>query len=150
MSPIPLTDKDGSDPLSICRVQREWLVSRYRDAESIALRYFSNDLPIADRDRATDEKAVDHIRKCPRCREWFHQVVPDDVLRRQSRLVRYCCASMFVAVEEADLYPSMPKISFELFRNEDPCWKIDDRYGFISFCPWCGKKLPDQPFITDP
>jgi hypothetical protein len=56
---------------------------------------------------------------------------------------------MFVAVEEADSRDKN-KITFELFRGEDPCWMIDGRRSFISFCPWCGKKLPDHPFIMEP
>jgi hypothetical protein len=53
---------------------------------------------------------------------------------------------MFVATEE---YKERGKtrISFELFRGEDPCWLIDGNRAFITYCPWCGKKLPDKPFI---
>lgn len=147
MNAIPLTDADGSEGLPICRAQREWLVSRYKDETSIALMFFSDDLPVA-RGTATDTKAIEHVHKCPKCRAWFHRIVPADVLRRQSRLSRYCCAGMFVAVEESDA-PSKNTITFELFRGEDPCWMMDGIHSFLSFCPWCGKKLPDKPFIPE-
>ena len=141
-----LADADGSDPLPICRSNREWLVDRYKSIESIALRYFSDDLPIKEGDRATDEKSLQHVRRCPRCRDWIHAIVPADVLERQSRLTKYCCAGMFVAVEEPQR--STNHLSFEMFRGEDPCWKIDGQYTFASYCPWCGKRLPSQPFVA--
>lgn len=146
MSSIPLLEADGSEALPLCRAQREWLVSRYRDEPMIALKFFSDGLPVAEHDAATDTKAIQHVRQCPKCRAWFHRVVPDDILRRQHRLTRYCCASMFVAVEEASP-TSADRVSFELFRGEDPCWKLGDAMSFLSYCPWCGKQLPDRPFI---
>lgn len=149
MNTISITDKDGTEPLPICRAQREWLIARYKLIEVIALKFLSDDLPVAEDDRAVDKKAIEHIRRCPQCREWIHRLVPEDVLRRQSRLARYCCAGMFVAVEESDLRGGN-RITFELFRGEDPCWMIDGHRSFISYCPWCGKKLPDKPFITEP
>jgi hypothetical protein len=75
----------------------------------------------------------------------MHSVIPESVLRRQRRLTEYCCAGMFVAVEQVD-GPITNRITFEMFRGEDPCWMIDDIHSFISYCPWCGKKLPKRPF----
>jgi hypothetical protein len=146
MNSIQLTDADGSEGLPVCRAQREWLVSRYKSESMIALKFFSDDMPVAERDASMDAKAIDHVRKCPKCRDWFHHVVPATVLRRQSRLSRYCCAGMFVACEESN---TPNRITFELFRGEDPCWEIDGIHSFISFCPWCGKKLPGKPFIPE-
>ena len=148
MRAIPISEPDGSEPLPICQAQREWLVSRYKSEAMLALKFFSNDEPVPEGDRQTDQKAIDHVRKCPKCRAWIHSVVPADVLRRQSRLTRYCCAGMFVAVEEAD-ERNKNRVTFEMFRGEDPCWMIDNKRTFASYCPWCGKKLPEKPFITD-
>jgi hypothetical protein len=113
----------------------------------IALRYFSDDVPVATGDMETDRRSMDHIRKCPRCRDWLHKVVPPETLRRQSRLTRYCCASMYVAIEEpdrADIY-----VSFELFRGEDPCWKFDgnERSPRIAHGV-AGSFLPDRSSTT--
>jgi hypothetical protein len=36
-----------------------------------------------------------------------------------------------------------------MFRGEDPCWEIDGKNAFAVYCPWCGTKLPDGPFIKD-
>ncbi len=149
MKSISLNDADGSDGLPICRAQREWLVSRYKLEAMIVLRFFSDDFPAAERDVSTDTKAIEHVRKCPKCRDWIHQIVPPDVFRRQSRLSRYCCSGMFVAFEEAD-ERNKNRVTFELYRGEDPCWMIDGIRSFISFCPWCGKKLPEKPFIPEP
>ena len=148
MKTIPLAEANGSDPLPICHGNRDWLVSRYKSEAMIALRYFSDDEPVSEGDRETDRKAFDHVRKCPKCREWIHRVIPDDILRRQRRLTRYCCAGMFVAVEEAD-DKATNRFTFEMFRGEDPCWLIDGIHAFASYCPWCGKKLPDKPFIEE-
>jgi len=148
MRAIPISEPDGSEPLPICQAQREWLVSRYKSEAMLALKFFSNDEPVPEGDRQTDQKAIDHVRKCPKCRAWLHSVVPPDVFRRQSRLTRYCCAGMFVAVEEADEM-TKNRVTFEMFRGEDPCWMIDGKRTFASYCPWCGKKLPDKPFIAD-
>lgn len=148
MSAIPISEPDGSEPLPICEAQREWLVSRYRSEAMLALKFFSNDQPVPEADRQTDQRAIEHVRKCPKCRAWIHAVVPADVLRRQSRLTRYCCAGMFVAVEEAE-ERNENRVTFEMFRGEDPCWMIDGKRTFASYCPWCGKKLPGKPFIAD-
>jgi len=147
MDAITLDDSDGAEALPICRSKREWIADRYRDAAMIALRYFSDDVPVATGDMETDRRCMDHIRKCPRCREWLHKVVPPETLRRQSRLTRYCCASMYVSIEEPDRADIC--VSFELFRGEDPCWKFDGKRTFASYCPWCGQKLPPGPFIED-
>ena len=148
MAAISILEPDGSEPLAICRGQREWLVSRYKSEPSIALKFFRDEAPVPEGDRHTDEKSIDHVRKCPKCRAWIHSVVPADVLRRQSRLARYCCAGMFVAVEEAD-ETRTNRVTFEMFRGEDPCWMFDGKRTFASYCPWCGKKLPHKPFIAD-
>jgi hypothetical protein len=145
---IPLNDAGGSAGLPICVAQREWLVKRYKGESAIALKFFSDELPLAEGDQQVDARAIKHIRECPRCRDWLHAVVLPEVLRRQRRLTRYCCAGMFVAFEEADGQAGN-RITFEMFRGEDPCWMIDGIRSFISYCPWCGKKLPDQPFPVD-
>ena len=147
MSTIPISEPDGSEPLPICGAQRAWLISRYRSETGLALKFFSDDQPVSEGDMQTDQRAIDHVRKCPKCRAWIDAVVPADVLRRQSRLTRYCCAGMFVAVEEAD--QGSIRVTFEMFRGEDPCWMFDGNHTFASYCPWCGKKLPSKPFIVD-
>jgi len=146
MNEITISEPDGSDPLSICARNRSWLVDRYHIDAAIALRYFSDNEPVSDQNRDADTMAIDHVRKCPKCRKWIHHAIPKEILRRQHRLSQYCCAGMFVAVEEPESKKN--KISFYLFRGEDPCWQIEGVLSFISFCPWCGKKMPNRPFIS--
>ena len=148
MRTIPILEPNGEEPLPICRHNRDWLVSRYRVEAVIALKYLSDEPIVSDSEKDSDSKAVDHIRKCPKCRAWVHHVVPKDIFIRQSRMVKYCCSGMFVACEE---YKERDKnrITFDLYRGEDPCWMIDGKRSFISFCPWCGKKLPERPFIEE-
>ncbi|MCL6532123.1 MAG: hypothetical protein K6U12_02435 [Armatimonadetes bacterium] len=145
---LSLLDADGREPLPICRAHREWVISRYRDEAMIAYWYYADDLPVGYADAHTDQHALKHIRNCPKCRAWIHAVIPSEVLRRQRRLSRYCCAAMFVAVEEYKLH-RVPRIRFTMFRGEDPCWMIEDYAAFLRFCPWCGKPLPDAPFIPE-
>ena len=144
---ISINNPDGSEPLDVCRGNRSRLVDRYKIDAMIALKYFSDELSISDDETTRDAKAIEHIRKCRECSAWINHVIPKPILRRQHRLTRYCCARMFVAVEEPD--KTKNRIQFELFRDEDPCWKIDGKWSFISHCPWCGKTLPKEPFITE-
>ena len=148
MIDIPVKDADSREPLPVCRGYREFLVSSYKLGEMIVLRFFSDDASVNESSKADELKAVEHIWKCPRCRPWVHSIVPESVIRRQQRLSRYCCAGMFCAVEEYQ-ERGKPRFEFSMFRGEDPCWKIDGANAFASFCPWCGKKLPDKPFISE-
>ena len=148
MTTIPVQDADGREPLSICRRNRDWLIEHYRSGEAIVLRFFS-DAPAVDTERKAEEgKAIKHLRECPRCRPWTGTIVPEHMYRRQAALARYCCAGMYCAVEE-HAERGGPRFSFTMFRDEDPCWQIDGHDAFASYCPWCGRKLPDRPFRDD-
>jgi hypothetical protein len=148
MSAIPLADADGREPLAICRRHREWLIGSYASPDTIVLRYFSDRMPTREKDRSEDASSVRHLRECPRCRAWASSLLPEEQYRRQARMARYCCAGMFCAVEEHETRGT-PRFSFELFRGEDPCWQIEGNNAFASYCPWCGAKLPNEPFITE-
>jgi len=104
-----------------------WAVERPSDADSLSARA--------------------HLDSCPSCRDWFDAQVPAAVMRRQTRLSRYCCASMFVASEETDRRKGVV-VSFTIVRDEI-CWMIDGKQTYARFCPWCGQALPDRPFIED-
>jgi hypothetical protein len=147
MGTIPLADADGREPLPICRRHREWLSAYYKSEEAIVLRFFTDDAPVRQRDKAEETASVKHLRECPRCRPWVPTIVPPEMYRRQSRQAQYCCAGMFCAVEEYQSHP--PRFSFTMFRGEDPCWQIDGQNAFAHYCPWCGRKLPKAPFIKD-
>ncbi len=111
----------------------------------IALEYFEARKLFSVSGEKTEDDSLDHLLKCPKCREWFHEIVPAKILKRQKRITQYCCASMYCAVEEHSNKKDL-KIKFTMFRGEDPCWLIDGKNTFIIFCPWCGKKLPEKPF----
>ena len=148
MSSVPLEDADGREGLPICRRHREWLVDFYKSPEFIVLRFFSNAVPIRERDRPAEDHSTQHVRECPRCRTWVSTIVSPEQYRRQARLARYCCAGMFCAVEEHPSHQTA-RFSFTMFRDEDPCWQIDGKNAFAVYCPWCGAKLPDRPFIQE-
>lgn len=146
MITIPTSDADGKEPIPMCRSYRDWLIAYYKLPEMIVLRYFIDELPVQSDKKADEAKAVKHLRECPKCRNWVNTIVPESTLRRQSRQAKYCCSGMFCAIEEPGQRGS-PHITFSMFRGEDPCWQIDGNNAFLVYCPWCGKKLPDKPFI---
>lgn len=146
MMTIPINDPDGNDPLPICRGNREWLIEYYKVPEMIALRYFTDNTPVDEAKVTEEAKAIKHLRECPKCKPWVSTIVSPDMFRRQARQSKYCCSGMFCAVEEPEERGS-PHITFTMFRGDDPCWQVDGKNAFLRFCPWCGKKLPDKPFI---
>jgi hypothetical protein len=148
MKNIPIENADGSEPLPICRGNREWLIQYYKVPEMIVLRYFMDGTPVEQTKVNEESKAIVHLRQCPKCKPWISTLVPHDMFIRQSRQSKYCCSGMFCAIEES-AKRGTPKISFTMFRGEDPCWQLDGNNAFLRFCPWCGKKLPDKPFIND-
>lgn len=145
MKTISVQDADGKEPLPICRRNRDWLIDHYKVAEMIVLRFFSDAPPVNAKYKAEEEKAIKHLRECPKCRPWTSTIVSEHMYRRQANLARYCCSGMYCAVEE-HAERGGPQFSFTMFRGEDPCWQINGHNTFASYCPWCGKKLPDHPF----
>jgi hypothetical protein len=137
---------DDTDPAACARVREYLLEGCYSDPHILALWRLSKDHTIKGSSSEESEAAWKHIQSCSKCDAWLHEIVPGEILNRQSRLVRYCCSAMFVAVEESDKY-QRNRFTYSLFRGEDVCWRIDGKQSFAMFCPWCGHKLPDRPFI---
>ena len=97
------------------------------------------------------ENAVAHIQTCEKCNLWLRDLTNTDAIQRMERLSRYCCPQMFVAVEEPE--DESIHLKIRLFRDEN-LWMIDQPsrgfgFEFFSFCPWCGKRFPEHPFIDD-
>lgn len=82
-----------------------------------------------------------HVASCRSCQKWLDFIDLSRITARE-RAEKYCCAQMQGAVAG----DNGTKFSFEMFRNEDPCWCINDDYAFARFCSWCGKELPDGSF----
>ena len=82
-----------------------------------------------------------HVANCQSCQKWLDFIDPSRITARE-RAEKYCCAQLHGAVDGDD----GTKFSFEMFRNEDPCWCINDDYAFARFCPWCGNELPNRSF----
>src|SRR4029434_3423176 len=85
MSAVSLADAEGLDPLPICRRNREWLVNNDTSPEAIVLRFFSDALPIRQRDKSEEDHSIKHLRECPRCRDWVATIVSDATYRRHAR-----------------------------------------------------------------
>lgn len=45
-------DADGRDPLSICRRNRESLIDYYKTPETVVLRFFSDAVPVGQKDKS--------------------------------------------------------------------------------------------------
>lgn len=84
---------------------------------------------------------ITHVANCRSCQQWLDLIDPGRVTARV-KASKYCCAQMQDAVNGGQ----GTKFSFEMFRNEEPCWRINDDYAFARFCLWCGKPLPAGAF----
>ena len=89
-------------------------------------------------------ECLGHMRHCTACRLWVRERSGPDVFDRFERAAKYCCIMMFAAVEEPDR--AKIKLSFQMYRGEDPTWFIDGTSVFFTYCPWCGTRTPDRPF----
>ena len=133
---------------STCERARSDYVSGVQVIDSLAIHYFAEtsffdhhpnrDLILSSRN---------HIRNCPACQAWLKQEVPHEIFERLERVSKYCCIMMFAAVEEPE--SATVRFSFGLFRGEDPCWSIDGKSTCVSYCPWCGKRMPPEPFRNE-
>ena len=130
-----------------CLEVRKLLIETLGIPELIVLLNFTDQVPMAASVRSEVEKSAEHLRSCSHCNAWVKGIVPEPIYTRQSRLARYCCPLMFGAVEEPHK-PGTPRIAFTMFCEVEPCWQIDGKDAFLQYCPWCGKKLPDRPFIS--
>lgn len=93
--------------------------------------------------------SFEHIEACQLCERWFYDTVPPEALKRQARMLRYCCSSMFASVEEWERR-QVNRFEFSIYPTGDVCWSIDGKPTFASYCPWCSTRLPDKPFISSP
>lgn len=97
------------------------------------------------------EKAVKHAQSCIKCKCWLREQSDPEAMERMGKIQNYCCVMMFSAVEEAVSNEEL-KISYTSSFQGQPVWfaEVPDRVvgggNLISYCPWCGSKLPDKPF----
>ena len=97
------------------------------------------------------QESVRHAQTCESCRSWLKGIVPLDEEDRLSRLEKYCCPVMFGAVE----YKDEDELHIRLLQFQgESVWAITN-FGtiggslLISYCPWCGSKMPNENFIDD-
>ena len=124
---------------TVCAMCQDLLARRFPLPHALALWWLR---PTPDED---DIRAKAHVASCGICRSWLDAHVPVDIMQRQKMALRYCCVSMFAAVEEADPDEDVV-VSFMVIRGE-ACWSMDGKQTFFAYCPWCGSALPDHPFI---
>jgi hypothetical protein len=134
----------AAEPMTDCAAHRAYLSGRFALPHALAQWWLLAPTDALSKD-ASSVPARDHVASCAACRDWLDTRIPADIMRRQARLSRYCCAGMFVAVEEADAGRDVV-MAFAMIRDE-PCWMIDGKQTYAAHCPWCGKVLPDRPFI---
>jgi len=88
---------------------------------------------------------IRHLTTCKSCRDWVTIMIPKTTLDRQRRLADYCCSGLFCAVEEFEVQNG-ERVVFTMWRGEDPMWQIGGKHTPISFCPWCGTRMPNEPY----
>lgn len=101
------------------------------------------------------QQSVLHVQNCSSCRKWVDEKISgkfkSDWENSNRITAKYCCSVMFSAVE----HPRKEELNISLIDFQgDPFWavmNIEVVGGnlLIVFCPWCGKKLPDEPFNTE-
>lgn len=101
------------------------------------------------------QQSVLHVQNCGSCRKWLEGNVSGEFkshLEKNNRILEmYCCSSMFSAVE----YPRKEELKIKLIDFQgDPAWAVMNLESvggnlLISYCPWCGKKMPDKQFNTE-
>lgn len=95
--------------------------------------------------------SVLHVQTCESCRSWLKGKVPANVDSRLSTLEKYCCPVMYGAVEHhEDGGLQVRLINFQ----GDPTWAVMNFESvggnlLISYCPWCGSKMPNKPFVNN-
>lgn len=141
-----ITEADGSAPLEECKESRLRMVRTHMTPDGVAFRFYSDEY-VHPHFPEIEGAAVAHIRACSHCRAWLDRVVPPDVLARAERMSHYCCSWMFQACEGED--ERMPRLTFGLLRDDEPCWFIESKMAFARFCPWCGNPLPPHAFLAE-
>lgn len=134
------------DLKQICSESRQVIVNHQAsEHDPLILDFALQDMIEIDENTFADaavQQAATHIATCPDCRAWDDDRNPERVAH-QKRVSKYCCIHMFDAATNAE---AQTRFEFSLFRGEDPCWLINDKWEFASFCQWCGTKLPNAEF----
>lgn len=92
-----------------------------------------------------------HVQTCKSCQAWLEEKVPHEIKSRMTKLRKYCCPVMFGAVEESE----HDELNINLIDFQgDATWAVMnfDHLGgnlLLSYCPWCGNKLPETPFVVE-
>jgi len=92
-----------------------------------------------------------HLIDCDACLAWLGHEVEPPILRRAKGATLCCCLEMYMAIEESAPETQVvgglsEPVQFSLWRGEDPIWTIGARRTNIYYCPWCGARLPSEPF----
>jgi hypothetical protein len=138
---------DVSEPTSQCLAARDWMV-RYYDDVILPLRYHTDkEVPRRNApgfDSTEDALWVSHVRGCDSCVRWVREVAGERMMERQRRLVQYCCPQMFSAVETPKTFCRV-QLGYD-YKAEAQQWYLNTERT-INYCPWCGTRLPNGPFV---
>lgn len=94
------------------------------------------------------KKVCNTLQTCKSCQSWLKERVPDDEEARLTRLEKYCCPVMCGAVEHEELHVQ------QIYFQGDVTWAVMNFESvggnlLISYCPWCGSKMPNKPFVDN-
>ncbi len=136
--------QDGLD--EACLSARKYIVENRENLSDFNYYYIVRLNPKLTHEGTGDSepnKTVSHLHTCSMCEYWLDHEFPQEYVSRPYRLAHYCCAGMFVAVEEYEIEGDS-QAKYYMHRGEDASWLLGGRD--ISYCPWCGEKLPNRPF----
>jgi hypothetical protein len=139
----------GSPQSPACLAARDWMV-RYYPGVIMALRYYTDkEVPrhaTPGFDCAKDALWVSHVRGCASCVDWLRGAAGEQIMEQQRHLAQYCCPQMFSAVETPKTFCRV-QLAYD-YKNEAQRWYLNTE-RIINYCPWCGTRLPDGPFVQD-
>lgn len=144
-----------SSTVITCEHARIWLREHYNVPQIMALRFYggssSGRLSTTEFDPAFDEEVFSHVKACDQCENWVTSFCGENIMHRQRRLAKYCCAQLFSAVEEP---PAANNMTIHLEYHAPPnCegshyWKLTvaDNHKkcgslMINYCPFCGRPV---------
>jgi len=135
-----------------CERNQKHLSSAEYDGNTLANIYFGKDGFPFRNNLEGSKQAVKHVQNCNACKSWLKNRIPKTEYERLSRIQKYCCPIMYGSVEKSRMISGI-HLSYRQYRD-DPTWILDwpgRKAGIVefSFCPWCGSKLPNEPFIND-
>ena len=139
-----------------CQAARAWMERYHGLGHALALWFYAEDPAQSGHfaregfNERDDEHHLAHVRACPDCTDWIHSEVGATVMRRQYRLLQYCCSQLFATVEEPRSGRLGLKLSYYSPGHYEGAhnWRLTlrdhkeiDESLLVNYCPYCGQQI---------